>query len=304
MPRQQWSALIDAVKADFSKHGKAMTAIRRELERWSLFINPFRRVANTVASLAAQLEAIELNEPPSRSMFMTRSEADTHNAARDRWTRDAFVASMLSTSIRMLAPVVAEAFVNFVLFALGRPDVRQDTRVYDAAIRQPIDVRVRSLHLYCDGVLRPIETAHEAFTTFQTLMNRRNDFLHGNIDPTRLAFDDVFFDSFYGGQVIPLFKDDRGVIARYVANSFRFAEPAAALEDVNAVQAFVDHVLTHLTDDVRLRLMRLLSSEFLGRNVRTGDVAELFAHPAVESLLIVSDEEEMPKKSKCRPTSR
>jgi len=291
MPREKWIGLLTSIKSDFASYGKQMSAIRRSLKRWALFINPFRRAARTVNAFASQLAQIKLTEPPPRPMAMTRRDADEYNRATDTWTHDAFVAQMLATSIRMLAPVVAEAFVNFVLFVLGRPDVRKDTRVYDATIRQPIDVRVRSLHLFCDGFERPVDCSAPAFAGFQTLMNSRNDFLHGNIDPTRLTFDDVFFDSFYGGQVIPLFNDDRGMISRFVSNSFKFVEPTGAAGDWAAVNTFIEHVLSHLSESARMQTLKLLGSDFLGWDAKTGEIAELFDHPAVESLLIIPDGE-------------
>ena len=39
-----------------------------------------------------------------------------------------------------------------------------------------------------------MDATSERFKNFHTLMNGRNDFLHGNVDPTKLKFDSVFFD--------------------------------------------------------------------------------------------------------------
>jgi len=59
-------------------------------------------------------------------------------------------------------------------------------------------------------------------------MNGRNDFLHGNVEPEHLAFDVMFADTFGTEQTIPLFRDDRSLLARYLANALKFVEPQTA----------------------------------------------------------------------------
>jgi len=56
-----------------------------------------------------------------------------------------------SLTARMLAPVWAESFVNLVILTLGKPELKTDPRVYEAALRQQIDIRVTSLHLNCSA---------------------------------------------------------------------------------------------------------------------------------------------------------
>ena len=119
----------------------------------------------------------------------------------------------------------SRGFVNFVLFCNCEVDIRRDDRLYSSLVRQEVDVRVRALHVHCDGFQRPVDTDAQSFKDFQTLMNGRNDFLHGNVDPQRLAFDAMFADTFGAEQTIPLFRDDRSFLARYLANALKFVEP-------------------------------------------------------------------------------
>ncbi len=60
-------------------------------------------------------------------------------------------ATALAFSIRMLAPVYAESFVNTLIFLLADDDVKKDKRLYDSIIRQNIDIRVKQLHRNCNG---------------------------------------------------------------------------------------------------------------------------------------------------------
>lgn len=50
-----------------------------------------------------------------------------------------------------MLPVMAESFVNFLLFILAKPEIKSNDRLYQTTLRQPIDIRVQSLHLNCNG---------------------------------------------------------------------------------------------------------------------------------------------------------
>jgi hypothetical protein len=282
-----WRTLIAAIKQDFARFGAQMKEVRQSLTRWSLFINPFRRVQMTVAHFAARLRSFEIREPGPSAMAVTQAEADAYDEAFMMWMGATQYASVAGTTVRMLAPVVAEAFVNFVLFVLAKPGIRQDARLYSSLLRQEVDVRVRALHVNCDGFQRAVDTDAPPFKDFQTLMNGRNDFLHGNVDPQRLAFDNMFVDAFQNDQTIPLFRDDRSFLARYLANALKFVEPETALKDLDAVTSFMQHVLAHLDEDARARLTLLLRQDYLGRNEITGEIAQLFGDALPEAHMII-----------------
>jgi hypothetical protein len=282
-----WRGLIASIKQDFARFGEQMKEVRQSLTRWSLFINPFRRVQMTVFHFAKRLRSFELKEPGPGAMAMTRAEADAYDKAFAMWMGGTQYASVAGTTVRMLAPVVAEAFVNFVLFVLAKSDIRRDERLYNSLVRQEVDVRVRALHVHCEGFQRAVDTDAQPFKDFQTLMNGRNDFLHGNVDPQRLGFDLMFVDSFHTDQTIPLFRDDRSLLARYLANALNFVEPETALKDLDAVMRFIEHVHAHLDDEARARLTLLLRQDYLGRNKQTGEIAQLFGDALPEAHMII-----------------
>jgi hypothetical protein len=49
----------------------------------------------------------------------------------------------LCFGIRSMLPVMAEAFVNLLLYVLMRPEIRADQRLKENVFRQPIDVRIK-----------------------------------------------------------------------------------------------------------------------------------------------------------------
>lgn len=127
--------------------------------------------------------------------------------------------------------------------------------MYDNVIRRDVDVRVKSVHLNCKGFKSAIDSSADAFKKFHSLMNQRNDFLHGNIDPHQLKYDTVHFDG-----TIPLFHHYRNMSELALVNSLIHVEPQAALRDIETVRAFIDLVLGHLQEDIRRSVEMFMQS--------------------------------------------
>lgn len=103
-------------------------------------------------------------------------------------------AMTLSTSLELVAAVMGEAAINLLMLLLARPEVRADARLYEDFARRNIDVRIKSLHLCCEGFEHPITGSEEPFKEFLRLMSRRNDLLHGNVDPKASTGEEIYFD--------------------------------------------------------------------------------------------------------------
>src|SRR5260370_23559287 len=113
-------------------------------------------------------------------------------------------------------------------------------------------------------------------------MNRRNDVLHGDVDPKRMRFGEGFFDG-----TIPLFKDDKRLIARWMENSLVGVQREAALKDLGTVESFVEFVLSSVTAEHRKVVELVLREEQLGWREDTKRVGVLFGdvlgefHPVI-----------------------
>jgi len=245
---EQWRTLVRVLKADMRRMAAEMRAVRSALERWSVFVNPYYRLDRVAARLEQELGGIDLNRPSAAL------------ADRQAWSDRILEALLLGTCIRMVAPVLAESFVNTLTFVLGRPEIRADPRLYEATIRQSIDVRVKSLSLHCIGFARPVGGDAKEFKDFHTLMNRRNEFLHGNVDPTKLQFAEVFFDK----GTIPVFADEEALGTRLLLGLLHGVEPDAALDDLRIVRGFVPFILGHLDAPIRAQVEIMLATSTLG----------------------------------------
>jgi hypothetical protein len=272
-----WRIFIGRIKEDFKTWASQMSKVRRSLEKWSLFINPFRRLDLMVDTLVKRLKALDLKKPrlpphPPNSTQQRRYMEEFSN-----WNQNISEAQLLGTSLRMIAPVLAESFVNFIIFALAKREIKVDPRLYADLIRKPIDIRVKSLHLYCNGFTKEVTGESEAFKNFHTLMNARNDLLHGNVDPSKLKFDEVFFD-----ETIPLFRDEQSLSVRLRANAIRYMEPEAALNDIKTVEEFARLVLDQLDAKYRQEILRLLKESQPGWREDDKKVGILFSDTIVE----------------------
>lgn len=238
--------LILALKADFANCGPAMSAERKRLELWTVFINPYCRLTRVVERFKERLAELDV-----RNVVLPRTprSEEEMNSFADRLELGQRVyeeALGICTSLRMLSPVVAESFLNLVIFVLVDPSIREDQRLYDSLFRQEIDVRVRGLHLSCRGFRNSVNVSDNRFKKFQGLMGHRNDFLHGNIVPDKLAYRQMYFDG-----TIPLPKKYENMAELALVNSLKHVEPEVALADLAVVDGFVSLVLEAIHEKPR-----------------------------------------------------
>lgn len=230
--------LVQSLKADFANHGAGMSRERKRLERWTVFINPHCRMQRVVERFSERLRELDIRNVELPRMPRSETEMKVFPERMESCIKIYSEALGLCTGLRMLAPVLAESFVNLVIFVLVYPTTREDSRLYDSLFRQDVDVRARGLHLTCAGFKRPVDVKDERFKNFQTLMQHRNDFLHGNIVPDKLAYREVYFDG-----VIPLPKKYENMAELALVHSLRHVEPETALSDIAVANGFIALVL-------------------------------------------------------------
>ena len=264
-----------SIKADFSNHGPQMSRVRKALEKWSIFLNPYKRFRDVVDDYALKLRSLGIDQLALPTIPVTSEQMQTES---QRWPvlQQKYAEALgLGASLRMLAPVLAEAFVNMLIFLLAKPDVKQDKRVYDDVLRREIDLRVKTLHLNCVGFSTPVDTRSQSFKNFLTLMNGRNDFLHGNVDPRKLQYDTVSFDG-----NIPLYDRYKNFAELAFVQRLVHVEPHLALNDVEIVDEFIKLLLEHLDpivrDEVQL-FMSVLNPGYREETMQVGNVLPSFA---------------------------
>ena len=263
---------IQRLKADFGNYGKGMSELRKFLEPWVEFVNPYQRLRHSITQLLEQLNALGLD--PANEQIADPFADMSPVEAKGRWQDIARRYSQgvgLCFGIRSMLPVMAEAFVNMLLYVLMRPEIRNDARLRDNAFRQPIDVRVKSLSINCIGFARQVDYSTPACARYHSLVNERNDLLHGNVVIDKLKFNEVYF----WGKV-PVFKEYRSMWQRSIGVSIQAAGLEGVSDELATVDQFTEYLLTCLEDEVRPLVERVLNRRDLGFNTKTGRVGVLF----------------------------
>jgi hypothetical protein len=237
--------LINQIREDLKNYGPKMADVRASLEHWTEFVNPYWRLSRAISSLQDELDELDLTSE-FESGFSTPSTA----AARlDSWNETANAYSRafgLCFGIRSMLPVWAEAFINLLIYVQARPDIKTDTRLLENTFRQQIDIRVKSLHITCLGFERPVDYTTPACKKFHTLINERNDLLHGNVSPEKQKFNDVYFK----GRV-PVFKEYRSLWDRTIAVDRDAVGILRLKDEIVTVQEFIDYLQSCLEPKAR-----------------------------------------------------
>ena len=140
-----------------------MGKIRKALEHWVEFINPYQRIRSSVESLTEELNTLDVEGYANKKLEL--SDYESPKAWSEDWKRQAEIfnrATGLCFGIRSMLPVMAEAFVNLLMYILMKAPLKKDERLRENLIRQPIDVRIKSLSHNCRGFKQDINYSHEA----------------------------------------------------------------------------------------------------------------------------------------------
>ena len=276
--------LIQQLKSDFANFGKQMSEIRKTmLETWTEFINPYHRLRSSVDQLHEEIKALSLD--PSRDAFPDLIDSSEGGAFETKW-KDVSIRYNkgvgICFGIRSMLPVMAEAFVNLLLFVLMKTDLKSDPRLRENTIRQQIDIRIKSLHLTCIGFARPVDYSHTACGNYHSLVNERNDLLHGNVVIEKLRFNEVYFN----GRV-PIFKDYRSMWERSLGVEVSAVGLDRLTAELRVIDEFVAYVLSCLQPDVREQIERIMQNRDLGLNKDTGRIGILFPGHLVDMQLVM-----------------
>ncbi len=275
--------LIAHIKADFANYGQKMAEVRKSLEKWTEFVNPYQRLRRAVEKMLSEVQALDL-EPETQAIPNFTEALDIQ---QDRWGEILGRYSKglgLCFGIRSMLPVMAEAYVNFLLFVLMRPDLKGDERLRENAIRQPIDVRVKTLHMTCVGFAKPVDYTSPACKAYHTLVNERNDLLHGNVVLEKLRFNDVYFD----GRV-PVFKEYRSMWERTIGVEINAVGLQRLAEEVATINAFIEYLSFSMKPDVKMNVDMMASRHDLGLNQQNGRIGILFSDRLVDAHFVTDN---------------
>lgn len=251
----EWLQLIAAIKSHFGEVGRQKSEILKTLEKWHVFSNPYVSIANLCAdkhgTITDWLEEKKIADAAEES----DEEYATIKASSERAAR--LYGDCLQ--LRLMTPVMAEAFINLLILALCKPDVRNDTRQYNSFIRSNIDVKIVDMFYKCEGFERRPDARDAEFTAFKAIMDHRNNRIHGNIRPEIDAFEIVYFDG-----TIPVYPVGGDHLAAFFEGLERQNDPQGVVADYENVHAFQAYLLSCLNDAARHLIETLADDPYPG----------------------------------------
>lgn len=268
--------LIDLLRAEFLKYKTDMSSIRMKLEHWTEFVNPYWRLKRSIDQLLKELDLLALDKDLGET-FLSLLSLHQENGKWIELSNSYSKAFGMCFGVRSMLPVLAEAFVNLIIFVLVRSDIRKDKRLYENFIRQPIDVRIKLLHINCIGFEQAIDYSHNSCRKYHSLVNERNDLLHGNVLPEKQSFNEVYFS----GRV-PIFKNYRTLWERTISVDSQTVGLERIYNEVTIVENFIEYVLSCLVPETKDLIQRILKQRDLAKNHENGRTGILFPNHLVD----------------------
>jgi len=255
-----------------------MGKIRKQLEHWAEFVNPYQRLRQAVSGLRKELSSLGIdtaNDPVPG--YPDQPDARVFERAWKEKTEKYSRAFGLCFGVRSMLPVMAEAFVNLLLYLLMKPELKNDERLRENAIRQPIDIRIRSLSHNCAGFGKAVDYGADACKRYHTLVNERNDLLHGNVAIDKLRFNDLYFNG-----TVPVFIQYSTMWDRSIGVAHRSVGMGAVNEELAVVDALIQYLLSCLEEKVKTFVERIAEKRDLGINLKDGRLGLLFPDHLVD----------------------
>lgn len=271
---------VSAVKETFAAYGSNMSEVRKALEHWIEFVNPYQRIRRSIESLSDELEALNIGEDLKCKKDL--KDYESPDAWAEDWKRQASKysrATGLCFGVRSMLPVMAEAFVNFLLYMLMKPALKKDDRLRENLIRQPIDVRIKSLAHNCIGFRADIDYSNEICRRYHTLVNERNDLLHGNVVIEKLKFSELHFN-----RKVPVFQSYSTMWDRAFGVAHRSVGLEVLKDERKTVEDLIEYIISCLDDKIRDQVRFFSQKHELGMCLDDGRLGALFSGQLVDMM--------------------
>ncbi len=275
---EQWKETLLAFKAEFARAGKAKSAMLRSFEKYVVFQNKFVALS---ALCAEHHEAIVDSEPHS----LVLPKATSSKRALNRYFSNVRAMGKRATelyghclSLRLLTPIMAEAFINMLILTFCKDVVRNDATAFNEFIRSKIPQRLALLSEKCDGFAAPVDNRTQDYRDFLRVMNVRNFAIHGNVDPIREQIETVYFEGKH-----PVFVDGGDNILKVFEHLEQINRPLEVARDYEAVHGFLHEITTYLTPRHKSFFEQVISDPYPGFEVHKKRATRILPNHSVTS---------------------
>ncbi|KYK44295.1 hypothetical protein A1D31_36730 [Bradyrhizobium liaoningense] len=272
----EWKQLAIALKRDFARIGKDKSAMMASFEKWVVFQNKYVALANLCAEAHAAIveaESRNLTLPKSTS---SRKELRTYYLELRKTTSRAMALYGNCLTLRLVTPIMAEAYINMVIVMLCKDAIRNDREAFEGFVRAKIPERLELLSQHCDGFIEPINAKSDSYASFMRVMNLRNFALHGNVDPVREQLETIYFEG-----KRPLFVECGDNVLKVFEHQERIYKPTDIIQDYEATHAFLHEISTCLSPRHQDYFRQVISDPYPGYDLKRKRVTRLLPDHSV-----------------------
>jgi len=269
MADEDWKTLILALKADFGRIGVAKSKMLRSFEKFAVFQNKYVVLAGLCADLHASIvDARDMVRKLPR--LDADRKAEEYKLAMENIAKRATNIYGDCLKLRLLTPIMAEAFLNMVILTFCNEEIRNDKARYDAFVREKIPEKLAQLNINCAGFDRGVDASAETYRDFLRVMNARNFAIHGNIDPIREQIETVYFEG-----KRPLFADNGDHMLKLFEHLEEINAPSDVISDYEAVHLFLIEIQSMLEPHYRAFFEQVINDSYPGYEVKDKRVTRI-----------------------------
>ena len=160
-----------------------------------------------------------------------------------------------------MLPVLTESFINLLIYILCKSEIKLNTRLFNKFICSDIDVKIQSLNIYCVGFYQQINWNSDPCKKYNSIINQRNDLLHGNININKLKITDIYFNG-----KVPIFNQYDSMWEQSMGVLIKSSGIDKASEEYKIIKNFIDYILSCLDDEHKKIVKTFLNKRDLGQN--------------------------------------
>jgi hypothetical protein len=167
-----------------------------------------------------------------------------------------------------------------LILVLCKQEIRLNKRQFDVFIRANIDAKIFDLPYKCNGFEWFVDQNGKLFKGFKKVVDKRNNAIHGNVDPEKEMLETVYFE-----QTRPLFERAGDSIGTFMSALERQFAPETALRDYENVHMFLAEIVECLEPHARQKISIIMENAYPGYEVNQHRVGVLFSDTVFSAYL-------------------
>lgn len=273
---------LTSLNSQISLNKKEINKNKNQLEYWKVFLNTYKRLKDTIEKFYQDYQKLTLEDPVQlRKSLVTKREFEIYEHQLKKLTENTIEKKNYGIVLKMLFPVLGESLINLIIFVLAKDEIKNDKRLLDNIFRSQIDIRIKTLHLNCIGMKKAYDQNDERFKNFLRLMDKRNDFLHGNVLPANNTFDEVYFD-----KTVPIFEEEKDITMEYVKQNLFQVTEGEINKDYQIIIQFRNYIFDNISSPFKEEIEIILDKSDLGWNKKNHRIGILFNNELMQAFFI------------------